>query len=196
MELLATSCNGSGRAGRRAFAASVGFVSLLPLAIVRGGDAPPAAPEGGFAALVTALERQSDEARRALYVESELVAAEDVDRRWWLHSAVGRRAPDRASLVRWAAADRGTLSLAPYRPGGAEELLRVVEDPGARIEDRVWATRMLEDLGDAGMLPRLQALQGDQTVRNSRYGAPGERDTLGKYVQRTIRAIQARGTAK
>ena len=208
--------------------AAVGM--LIPIAIARGGDAPPPGGEGGFAALVAALEGQPDEARRSLYahlarslvpqkprdddhslvglvdalaaredwkvldhLESVLIAAEDLHRRWWLHQAMRMQPSARTLLTQWAARDKSTLSLAPFRPGGPEELLRVVEDPKALIDDRVWAARMLEDLGDVRMLARLEALREDKTVYESGYGAPGQSsETLGKYVKRTIGAIEAR----
>lgn len=146
----------------------------------------------------------ADELAAACYVQTldwlntKLDAVPQADRKMLdLHWALIRRddqKPVRALLQRMASGDEANIILAPYRSGGLIFLLTIVEDETLPASDRVLAVWRLGSCGDASVLQRLSAWEGDKTEYLSGFsGVPfGDSETVGQHVCRAVADIRAR----
>ena len=121
----------------------------------------------------------------------------DQDVRWSIHVVVSGDWRDpgmRRVRDQLARRHPESLWLAPYRPGGVEYLLEIVESPAKPIHDRERSVAILSGRGTAEILKRLAPFAGDATevpgVRNLRVGDPTP--TLGSFVTKAMKRIQER----
>lgn len=96
-------------------------------------------------------------------------------------------------MRRWALIDTAELRLAPFRSGGAQELIRAIRSIDVPPEDRFWAAVALRDVGDGSMIAELSSMIDDKTSEPDSYRLPGEPVlTLGQAVRDTISELRRR----
>jgi hypothetical protein len=101
------------------------------------------------------------------------------------------RPDSRRSLERLASRDTASIPLAPFRVGGLNYVLGILEDPNANIDERVESAGVLGEFGDAVHVDRLRRLQDDMTVCTQKLiGA--EPRVLGYFVRAAIHSIEGR----
>lgn len=128
--------------------------------------------------VVAALERECrDPERRSVY--------------WSTLARVGATPEAVRLLETWAAREPDSIELAPFRPGGVEDLLAWLEDAARPPQARARCAWALAHAGDRSALPRLRALADDPTpvpIRSLRAGSGVP--TLGDIVRDCIRMLE------
>jgi len=99
-------------------------------------------------------------------------------------------------LTRLAKKRPEQVALMPYHPEARKLLLARLEDKKARAESRAEAAWHLGYLGDRKALEVMRKYAQDPTRVLMTSAPPGERQTLGKCVQRAIKDLEALLAAK
>lgn len=92
-----------------------------------------------------------------------------------------------------AARNLTSIPLAPFRAGGIDFLLNLLEETEVSVDARVSCAYELGMWAGLDALPRMKRLRGDQTPYTSLGGIPFEQETLGHNVTAAIERIEARG---